>query len=640
MGVVGLVLVAALSTAALVTGLAVAARRLLGLRLGAVRTFLAGLTGLGGWALFGSIAGHGQRGLAFASLQIGVALLAAMGFMVLTEAVLPSGTWPHPVGWTRELRDRLARLRRYGQIVRIARRHGLLRRRGGAGQTEAVRRALEDSGTAFVKLGQFVATRGDLVPAELARALASLQDRVAPAPWRQVHELLCQDLGAPPEEVFAEFDATPVAAGSIAQVHRARLRSGEQVAVKVQRPGIRPVVERDLDIVARLARTVQTRTRWARAIGAADLAAAFAVALREELDFRVEAANMAAVAAAGDPGGDLAAVRVPGSHRALCTERVLVMEWLDGAALTLAGPADDPARLARALLVSVLRQIMLHGVFHADPHPGNVLLCPDGTLVLLDFGSVGRLDPHLRAALQRLLLALDRGDPGALCDALLDLVVRPADLDEQRLERALGSFMARHLAPGMSPGVQTFTELLGLLVTYDLGVAPEAAAVFRALTTLEGTLNRLCPGFDIVTESRSFAAERLAGQVRLGEQLRPAALRERVTGELLTLLPLVRTLPRRLDRISRAAEQGRFTVNVRLFADPRDRRTVSGLLRQVLLAFLGATSGLMAVGLLASSGGPAVSSNVSLFHLFGYNLLVLSSVLMMLALFLVSRPPR
>ncbi len=641
-----------LTGGALLVGLAVGARRLLGLQLGVVRTVLAGLVGTAAWLTFGITVQRPQhRPLVLTTVQLGIALLAAMAFLVLAEAVLPSGS-VRPLAWARALRHRLARVRRYLQISQIAAHHGLrphLRGRrpldadiptGRAGLARSVRLALEEGGVSFVKLGQLLATRRDLLPTEFIDELAKLHHQVTPAPWPQVEHLLGEELGGPPDTVFAQLDPHPLAAASIAQVHRARLRSsGTDVAVKVQRPGIRPVVERDLDIVDRMARRLLTRTRWGATIGAVELARGFAAALHEELDFRVEARNMAAVAAASATPATDASVRLPALHPRLCTQRVLVMERLDGLPLDAAGPLIDARgldrqALARTLLGCLLRQIMLAGVFHADPHPGNILLLDDGRLALLDFGSVGRLDALLRSALQQFLLAIDRGDPAGLYDALLEVVVRPDDLDEQRLQRALGQFMARHLNPGAALDVELFTDLFRLLASYQLMVPPEVAAVFRALATLEATLAQLAPGFDIVAEARAFAAAQLTSQ------LQPTSLRQAASDELPALLPLLRRLPRRADRITSALEHGRLGLGVRLFADPRDRRFLTTLVYQILLAFLGAATGIMAVVLLGTTGGPNVSPTLSLFDLLGYNLLVVSAVLILRVLVTIFRPPR
>ena len=498
--------------------LAAVARQLLGIRFGIVRTLLAGVLAFAASGpLFQAMAGATESedsGLArfwFMLLAIAISLLAAMVFLVLAEALVPAGSIPPPYEWRRALRGRLRRTRRYAQIVRIALRHGLgraLRGRwwGGPGPegraraARSLRLALDEGGVTFVKLGQLLSTRRDLLPAEFVAELGRLQDRAVPAPWPAVEAVLAAELGRPVGEVFAAVDPEPLAAASIAQVHAARLVGGEEVVLKVQRPGIRPVVEQDLDIVHRLARTLSAGTIWGRTMGVRELAAGFAAALRDELDFRVEAATMAAAAeAAGGRDG----VRIPPPHRALCSERLLVMERLDGVPLAAAGPALDERgldrhALAATLLDALLRQMVLDGLFHADPHPGNVLLLADGGLALLDFGSVGRLDITLRAALRQLLLALDRADPVAVSDALLEVVPRPDEIDEQRLERAVGVVLARHLGPGGTGGLRLVADLVRVVAGFGLAVPPEIAAVFRALATAEGTLTQLAPGFDLV----------------------------------------------------------------------------------------------------------------------------------------------
>ena len=189
---------------------------------------------------------------------------------------------------------------------------------------------------------------------------------------------------------------------------------------------------------------------------------------------------------------------IPQAYHDLSTRRVLVMQRLDGEALSKAAPAPespltdrDRERLARDLFDCLLRQIVIDGVFHADPHPGNIMLLADGRLGLIDFGSVGRLDSGLRAALQRLLLAMDRRDPVALTDALLEVTARPDDLDEQALERSVGALLVRHLAAGRTPDAAMFAELFRLVTQHELAVPPAFAATFRALSTLEGGLTLL-----------------------------------------------------------------------------------------------------------------------------------------------------
>ncbi|MFS8096365.1 AarF/ABC1/UbiB kinase family protein [Lentzea alba] len=606
----------------LVMGMALAARRILGLRIGLIRTALACLLAMSiASSAFGETTVEPSAGLA--TLQLGLAILAVIGVLAFAEIIVPTGSIPPPTEWWGMLRRRIKRTRRYSRITAIAFRHGLGpylrgRERSGEGLARSLRLALQDAGVTFVKLGQVLSTRSDLLPPDFVDELSLLQDKVPPAPWKNVRAVLEAEIGL---DQFASVDETPLAAASIAQVHKAVLKTGAEVVVKVQRPDVRAVAEGDLDIVSRLAETLQ-RTRWGSALGVRDLAAGFAAALREELDFRVEARNIAAVSATAD-----ASVGLPHVH--MSTPRVLVMDRLDG--VPLKGAIEDEG-LARTLLRFVLRQVMLDGVFHADPHPGNVFLLSDGRLGLLDFGSVGRIDSALRSALQRLLLAIDRSDPAGLTDALLELTSRPEEIDEQRLERTLGQFMARHLGAGMRPDVEMFGDLFLIVSRFGLSVPPEIAAVFRALATLEGTLGVLAPGFNIVVESRAFATEQIS------ERLTPESVKRTMAEELQAVLPMLRRLPRRIDRITGAMEQGRLSMSMRLFADERDRSFITGLLHQVMLTALGAAAGVMSVLLLGASGGPQVSQDIGFYQVLGYNLLIISVLLGLRVVVTVFRP--
>jgi ubiquinone biosynthesis protein len=618
----------------LVLGMAMAARRILGLHVGLVRTTFACVLGLSMSKVALSAMPTPDTTPALATVQIGISLLLMIAVLTFAEIVVPTGSIPPPTEWWRALRGRVSRTRRYSRITAIAFRHGLGPYLRGRERTDtrlarSLRLALEEGGVTFVKLGQVLSTRPDLLPPDVIAELTLLQDNVPAAPWPAVREVLVAELGQPPEDVFAEFDEQPLAAASVAQVHRARLKSGEDVVVKVQRPGVRRVAEGDLDIVNRLGSTLHDRTRWGKAIGVRDLAAGFSTALREELDFRVEARNLAAVRAASTDSD----IVLPDVHHELCTSRVMVMERLDGVPIRSA-PLESTNRdaLARSLLDVLLRQVMVSGVFHADPHPGNVMLLSDGRLGMLDFGSVGRLDAQLRSALGKMLLAIDHSDPAGLRDALLELVARPDEIDELQLERALGQFMARHLSAGMRPDVEMFGDLFKLVYRYGLSVPPEIAAVFRALATVEGTLAALSPGFNIVVESRAFADKQFSAH------LTPESLRRTVTEELHSMLPLLRRLPRRADRISSALEQGRLGLSMRLFADERDRQFIVSLLHQVMLTVLGATAGLMAALLLGADGGPEAGPGVSLFQVLGYNLLVISVLLGLRVVVTIFRP--
>jgi len=621
--------------------------RLLGVRLGWGRALVAGWFGLilgiiTVWAVTGRRA-HGPQDLQWLPVLF-AALIATMLIAVLLELLARPGRFaamedrlrnspiPHP--W-RALRQRFTRTRRYVQVSRIAARYGLSAylsgRRPARAETRPlarnVRHALEEAGGMFVKLGQVLSTRADLLPPDVVIELSGLQDHVPAASPDAVDELLTDELGAPATEHFKYFDADPIAAASIAQAHRAQLATGEQVVVKVQRPGVRALVERDLDILLRFAKTLHARASWAREFGVLEMAEGFAGALREELDFRIEARNIAAVASGGSDD-----IRIPAVYSA--SARVLVLEWLDGVNARDAGErlaGCDRLELARGLLATMLRQVMIDGTFHADPHPGNVLVLRDGALALIDFGSVGRLDPLQQAALRRLLLAVARRNATELHDALLELaaVRRPANDDV--LERTLAQFIAQHLGPGMVPDASMFNSLFRLLVSFGLVFPPMIGGVFRAMVTLEGTLITLSPGFDIVTETGSLAGS------WLGQMLSPTSLREAATDEALGLLPVLRKLPRRLDRIAASLEHGSLTTSMRVLANESDRQFVGALVGRAVLAFLGATLGIMSVMLIGTRGGPTFFPGTSLFHVLGYVGLFFSTVLILRVVIAISR---
>ncbi|WP_156727246.1 ABC1 kinase family protein [Streptomyces apocyni] len=646
-----LLLLAALTTSLVLIGFTVGARRLLGIQLGKGRALLTSAVGLGAASSIGLAMHDQERYPALVTVQFGAALLVTMGFLVFTEVVFPPGTWAGVFGWPKSMRRRVARARRYARLTRIFMRHGLGRflrgsvRPGPAAAQErfrlarSLRMAMEEAGVTFVKMGQVLSTRYDLLPTEFIAELSKLQHQATPDPWADVERLLREELDTDPFEVFDEFEREPLAAGSIAQVHRATLKDGSQVVVKLQRPSSHSVVIDDLDILLRFSHMVQKHTDWGRNMGAVTLAEGFATSLHEELDFRIEAQNITTVSTSIARSAADRAIRLPEVYETLSTQRMLITEWLDGVPLNSAATALkeqelDPAALAQQMLGCLLDQIMVGGVFHADPHPGNILVLRDGRLGLLDFGSVGRIDRTFRSTLRNMLIALHRNDPAALCDALLELVSHPEDIDERRLERSLGQFLARYFAPGLRPDREMFADLFLLVSRHGLHIPPEIAAVFRSLATMEGSLERLVPQFDIVAEAREYAVALHT------KRLKPDALSQTLADEAIGLAPILRRLPRRIERITSAVENGRLSVQVRMLADPRDRRFVRTLVHEALLTVLSSTIGLMAVLLIRSSGGPQLGPSLSLFQLIGYNLLLVSGVLILRILFTIFKAQR
>lgn len=634
---------------------AAAVRRVLGVPVSLVRAALAALIAtLAARPLLDALIGEprpassGDVALGlYLTLLIVFSIVVAMLLLVIAEMLVPDGSLPGPVELWRSGRARLSRSRRYAQILRILAARGLSRflrgREPGASSSaerrelaRSLRLALEEGGVTFVKLGQQLSTRRDLLPPEFVDELSLLQDAAAPIPFSEVRAAVEHEWGRPVESTLLTLEERPTGSASIAQVHAAALRDGTAVVLKVQRPGIAETVDRDLDIVSRLAATLVSRTAWADRLGIRSLAEGFAEALREELDFTIELASTELVAR---ELADVDGVRVARTFPELSTPRLLVMQRMPGLPLgaaetTLAALGPQRRReVADTMLRVVLGQVLRTGVFHVDPHPGNVLIDDDGTLALLDLGSVGRLGEVTREGLIRLFSAIGTGSSQAATDALLGIVDRPEEVDERALEQAVGVILLRFSSGGAGAGAAAFAALFRLVAEHGLGIPPAVAAVFRAVATLEGTLLLTDPDYDLVKHVRS------VGRDQLEAATEPAALRESLEREVATLLPLLRRLPRRLDRLTDAAEHGRLSFGVRLLADRRDRDLVIRLWHQGLQAVLAATAGVMSALLFTIGPGPGASQGVGIFWVLATALLCAAVILALRVLMAVLRRP-
>jgi ubiquinone biosynthesis protein len=497
------------------------------------------------------------------------------------------------------------RRQRFFALARIARRHGLLPvgrldfshdpatadLRGR--QAEGLRRSLEDAGGAFVKMGQLLSTRDDLLPREWVIALSHLQKNVAPAPAEAVEQLLVAELGVPLNEVFATFERIPVAAASIAQVHRAILCTGETVAVKIQRPGIALEVQRDVAILLRIVKLFARASAQVRELGIDQIIEQYAADLIRQVDFRIEAANLAALREGQTHSPRADELLLPNLFPTLSTSRVIVMEFLEGDTLSAVKAAgnrpDDLDESIRAVLRGFIRQTVFDGAYHSDLHPGNIMLLTDGRPALIDFGSVGRVDLSLRETIQDLLIAYLQSDTRRIADVMLTMAPLPDQADEQMFRRDLAAFVTYQLGPGARIGIDTVDKAVEIFTRHGLAVPAEFIAAGRAFAVLEGTLRTLTPEFDVLDEARA-----LAGQ-QITDLLTPENVRKLLVRETMSLLPTVRGLPRRADQIARALEAGNLNVNVRFLADRRDRRLLIALIRQTTLSLIGAATGVIAL---------------------------------------------
>ena len=483
-----------------------------------------------------------------------------------------------------------------------------------------LRRLLEDAGGVYVKLGQIAATRVDLLPPEVCEELAALQTRVTPVPVEEVRPVLEAELGDTVEQTFAEFDWEPLAAASISQAYRARLQTGEPVVVKIQRPGIDQIMERDLAALSLLADVAQRRTPFGRDVRSGELLGQFADGLRAELDFHREAEAMAEMAARL---GQRAPVRIPKVYTELSTRRLLVQERLEGFTVAdtsqLAASGIDRRALAEQLLRSSLEQMLQIGFFHADPHPGNVFAFSDGTLGLIDFGAVGRLDSIEQRAVTDILAGLVTGDVTMLRNG----IERTCDVSENasgdELERALARLMADHMRSMGMVEPTVLQDLVSTLSRFGIRLPTNLVVLSRALVTLDGTLSVIAPGYSLI----GAAIEMTQPTEASGAVVDPETM---VRNELIAALPHLLRLPDRIDRVLTLT--GRGELRLRTIVDEDSRRVLRTLGNRALLAAIGAALLFSSTALLvAPDAGPPVGSGTGLFEVLGYGGLLSGIVL-------------
>jgi ubiquinone biosynthesis protein len=459
---------------------------------------------------------------------------------------------------------RTRRWRRALQVTRVARRSGLLRVLGEIGvvgdrpatRESAVefRRALEELGTTYIKLGQLLSSRPDLLPDVYIDELARLVDDVAPVPFDVIRPVIEREVGL---EHFAEVDPTPLATASIAQIHAALLTSGREVVVKVRLPGIVERVELDLEVLRSTARTLEGHSSTAQLLQLRALADELEVHLRGELDLAEEAHNAEVIARLVADYEDLL---VPQVVRPYVTEEVLVLERIDGEKVTR-DHGLPPARardLARELFRAYVHQITVEGVYHADPHRGNVLLTPDGRLVLLDFGLLGRLDDDTRRQLSLLLLAIAQNRADDVADLILSLSLTTVSSDQpgfvHELRRKLPRYHWRSLS-GIRAG-EALADLQRIALRYGIRLPTSFALVGKTLSQADSIARALDPTMDPIQLMEEDALEVLLTEAE--RRLEPNQL---LAWAYTQAEPLAR-MPRRFGQLVSRLETGTLKVGI------------------------------------------------------------------------------
>jgi ubiquinone biosynthesis protein len=623
--------------------------RMLGVRESAVRVFLTGLLGwFSGLLIAGLTSGHDPSVGEFLVRVIPFSILSTMAFAIAFDFIAKPGSkdpyerlgrlpkLPHPV---RRVKRTLGPPLRFREVMSIARREGLLHRRFASASGIAdpefgprLRATLEHCGGMFIKLGQVASTRSDLLPPVLIEQLSLLQSSVPPSDTDEVREVVEEELGRPVDEVFSSFDWTPLAAASIGQVHRATLVSGQNVIVKVQRPDVAEVVRRDTQAMLSLASFVQRRTRLGLRTDVVTLIREFTDAVNAELDFTAEGHNGERIR--NDRGGD-EGIHIPAVYLDYCTHRLLVLEEVSGRPVSDQSALDaSPVPrevLAERLLHCFLAQILEDGVFHADPHPGNILVTEDGTLNLLDFGSTGIVDPPTLEALGGLLLAANLNDSELLQRAVMAISPPPPGTDLVALEADLGRFMVLHVSGGSGFDVGMLRAMIGVLQRHHLPVPTSLTLLSRALITLDGTLATMAPGFAFAQEAQDLA----------GPMVMPTAstdqANELMQKELLRAMPSLRTLPGHAEAIGSQLRAGQLTIRTQRYADAHEAAFVRDLVNRGVLAAVGIIGMVASAIVLLASTAEGDATQASTLAGVGYVGLFLSTIISMRVVALVVR---
>jgi predicted unusual protein kinase regulating ubiquinone biosynthesis (AarF/ABC1/UbiB family) len=437
---------------------------------------------------------------------------------------------------------------------------------------------LEEMGPTFVKLGQLLSTRGDLLPPPYLHALARLQDDVEPLAFEVVERTVSVELGVRMSKAFASFESTPIASASLGQVHRAALRDGRPVAVKVQRPDIRARIVDDMDAIEEIASMADEHTTIGRRMGFAEMVAEYRTSLLAELDYRKEAANLRLI------GGNLAdhdRIVVPRPIDDYSTGTVLTMDYVPGRSLTSIGPLgqmeiDGPA-LAGALFSAYLDQTLVHGVFHSDPHPGNVLVTDDGRLALIDLGQVGRISPDVQEKLIKLLLAISEGQGRVAAEVTVALGQRLEDFDDDGFRREAIAMVERNQGQtvGDVQAGEVLSELTQIAAGACLRLPSELTMLGKALLNLDEIARILDPTFEPNVAIQAEAA----GLMR--KKLVQAASPGSVMGAAMEAKEFAELLPGRINQVMDALAAGKLTLNVQGIDERDIMRSVQKLANRV-----------------------------------------------------------
>ncbi len=508
------------------------------------------------------------------------------------------------------MKHRWMRQKRLSKVVEIAVRNGFSRTIRYARHREsnrdfaiAFRDTLEQSGGIFIKFGQVLSTRTELFSPVFIEELETLQQDVKPLTTDQVTMILKKSLSAGVEDVFSEFTMEPLAAGSIGQVHRAVLKkTQEDVVVKLLRPEVKGVMLNDLDILVEFAEWVTSKSAWAENIGFRELAVGFANGLREEINFEIEMRNTIQVANALKKSDY--PVKIPHIYQEYSNDNLIVMQFFKGKSISRGQTVFDQFNISqkefgRTVLFSFFEQMLFSGIFHADPHPGNIFIDEqDGKPILLDFGAVGRLAAVQQDGLNLFIIGVQQNDAEIICDAINSLVEDNTHIDRQKLEQAVGQLLLKIVYVDKIQTEELILAMFDIVREFGLAFYSSVGMALRSLISLDSTLHTIDPKLDMFTEAKVFAKKYKTSILKKPFK-EPRETKQKIEEELALLIPELMKLPKRADQLIQRIEGGKMILHHDVFSDKHNANFILQLFSRFVLLFSGITFGIISAALLA-----------------------------------------
>ncbi len=493
---------------------------------------------------------------------------------------------------------------------------------------EGLCRALTELGPTFIKLGQIFSTRTDMFAPAFIENLEKMQDKVEPFSYQEVLQQLITEIGHP-DEIFAEFDPDPLAAASIGQVHKGRLKSGEQVIIKIQRPDIEQLIEDDLEILAELAALSEWRSEEARRFGVVEILQEYGRILMREIDYDREARNTERMYQnfRNDPR-----VVIPRVYWQYTTRKILTQDYIEGVKISdleeIKTRGWDRAKISRLGTEAFLTQIMLHGLFQADPHPGNILVIDEEHISFIDFGQVSALSPSRVDHLCRFILAVQRTDLDMAVAALEEIKILTHEVDMDAFQEDLADLMELMTASsiGSLDMKRIRKDLLAFAYRYQMRIPNYLTSLMKALITVEGVGKKLDPHFNFVEVAGPITNK--AMQSRLSSEHFMATLRRWYYRDWRPL----RSLPANINQMLIDTNQGRLHMNNQIVFSPSAKRTMVTLANRISTSLIIA-GGLVGSSLIIQSGQGDFSASHTLIGTIGFSISLLAVVVFIISFF-------